>query len=72
MKIIILLTFLSLSFNSLVSAKEVKCKFFEVKCKVGKFAAETKEYQKKEWKNVEVPFKKSAGKIKDQISPKKK
>ena len=45
--IILILTFLSLSFNSLINAEEVKCKFYDLKCKGGKFIADTKDYQKK-------------------------
>jgi|TARA_B110000285_G_scaffold186711_1_gene212187 hypothetical protein len=70
--IILILTFLSLSFNSLINAEEVKCKFYDLKCKGGKFVADTKDYQKKKWNDVEPPFKKSAVKIKNKISNKKK
>ena len=69
---ILLLTFLSLSFNSLINAEEIKCKFYDLMCKGGKFVADTKEYQKKEWKDVEPPFKKGAKKINDKIRNKKK
>mgnify|MGYP006133915085 CR=1 FL=1 len=50
--IILLLTFVSLSFNSTVYANEVKCKFYDVVCKGKKIAIETKEYQKKEFKKA--------------------
>jgi len=48
-KIILLVTCLSLSFNSSVYANEPKCKFYDLVCKTGKFAKDTKEYQKKEF-----------------------
>ncbi len=50
--IILLLTFVSLSFNITVYANEVKCKFYDVLCKGKKIAIETKEYQKKEFKKA--------------------
>ena len=46
-KIILLFIFLILSFNSSISADELKCKKFDVKCKTKKFIDKTKEYQKK-------------------------
>ena len=49
-KTILLITFLTFSFSGSVYANEVKCKFYDVLCKTQKFASDTKEYQKKEWK----------------------
>ena len=46
-KIILLLSFLTLSFNISVYADEEKCKFYDVLCKTKKFTADTKDYQKK-------------------------
>ena len=46
-KITLLFIFLILSFNSSISADELKCKKFDVKCKTKKFIEETKEFQKK-------------------------
>ena len=63
-KIILLFTFLILSFNSPISAGELKCKKFDVKCKTKKFIEETKKYQKK-------GLKKSKEQIKD-LNPLKK
>jgi len=51
-KIILLLTFVSMSFNNTVYANEVKCKVYDVICKGKKFAIETKEYQTKEYKKA--------------------
>jgi hypothetical protein len=55
--IILLLTFLSLTFSGTVYANDVKCKIYDVICKTKKFAADTKAYQEQE-------FKKAAEKIK--------
>ena len=46
-KVTLLFIFLILSFNSSISADELKCKKFDVKCKTKKFIEETKKYQKK-------------------------
>ena len=46
-KITLLFIFLILSFNSSISADELKCKKLDVKCKTKKFIEETKEFQKK-------------------------
>ena len=46
-KIFLLFIFLILSFNSSISANELKCKKFDLKCKSKKFIEETKNYQKK-------------------------
>ena len=45
---ILILTFLALTLSSTAYAKERKCKIFDVGCKLKTFAADTKEYQKKE------------------------
>ena len=63
-KIILLFVFLILSFNNPISADELKCKKFDVKCKTKKFIKETKEYQKK-------GLEKSKDQIKD-LNPLKK
>ena len=57
-KIILLVTCLSLSFNSSVYANEPKCKFYDLVCKTGKFAKDTKEYQKKEFEKASKKKKK--------------
>ena len=46
-KLSILLLFVNFSFA--VSANEIICKKFDIKCKSKKFIDETKDYQKKEW-----------------------
>ncbi|MBD1172511.1 hypothetical protein IDG78_03075 [Pelagibacterales bacterium SAG-MED05] len=44
---ILLFIFLISGFNSSISANELRCKNFDVKCKTKKFIEETKKYQKK-------------------------
>jgi len=53
-----LLIFLTLIFSNIIYAKEVKCKVYDVVCKTKNFVAETKEYQKKEWKSKDTSSKK--------------
>ena len=48
-KIILVITFLTLALYSSVNANEVKCKGYDISCKMKKFADETKEYQKQKW-----------------------
>jgi len=68
MKTVILLsTFLTLVFSNFVYANEAKCKFYDVVCKAQKFTADTKEYQKKQWKSAGGGLKDGAKKIKDKI-----
>jgi hypothetical protein len=57
-KIILLLSFLTLSFNISVYADEEKCKFYDVLCKTKKFTADTKDYQKKKWSEGNSKLKK--------------
>ena len=51
-KTLLFITFLAFCFSGSVYANEVKCKFYDVICKGKKFAIETKEYQKKEYKKA--------------------
>ena len=52
-KILLLITFLSVGLYTAAHTEEVECKAYNVACKVSKgmknFAADTKEFQKKEW-----------------------
>ena len=59
--IILLITFLTLILSGSINAKEVKCKSYDIPCKVKKFANDTKDYQKKEWKKTGEKLKKITG-----------
>ena len=47
---ILLIVVLIFSFNSSVSAEEKKCRTFDIACKTKNFVNETKEFQKKKYK----------------------
>ena len=49
MKKLVIMFTLFLGLSSSASANEVKCRTFDVACKMKKFANDTKNYQKKEW-----------------------
>ena len=46
-KTLLLFIILIFSFNSSINAEEVKCKAFDVGCKMGKIISDTKDFQKK-------------------------
>ena len=46
-KILIITIFITLNFNTLVSAEKKECRTFDIGCKTKKFMDETKEFQKK-------------------------
>ena len=70
-KIFLLFVFLILSFNSSISADELKCKKFDFKCKIKKLMEETGEYQKKGLGKSKEQIKKNKEQIKD-LNPLKK
>jgi len=51
-----------LTLYSPVNANEVKCKGYDVPCKMKKFADETKKYQKLEWNKAGEQMNKIQGK----------
>jgi|TARA_B110000211_G_C13985885_1_gene511681 hypothetical protein len=59
--ILLIITFLVLVLSGSIKAKEVKCKSYDLPCKAKKFATETKNYQKKEWKKAGEKFKRNKG-----------
>jgi outer membrane protein assembly factor BamD (BamD/ComL family) len=60
--IILVITLLTLTLYSSVNANEIKCKGYDVPCKMKKFAEETKEYQKQEWNKAGEKLNKIQGK----------
>jgi len=56
MKYLILVIFLS-NYSLPLSANEVECKKFDIKCKTNKFIKETKEYQKKGFEDAKKQLK---------------
>jgi hypothetical protein len=76
-KILLLITFLSVGLYTAAHTEEVECKAYNVACKVSKgmknFAADTKEFQKKEWsKAAEAQKKTRSSKPKKEKSKKDK
>ena len=61
-KVILVITFLTLTLYSPVNTNEVKCKGYDVPCKMKKFADETKKYQKLEWNKAGEQMNKIQGK----------
>jgi|TARA_Y100000389_G_C17446152_1_gene511735 hypothetical protein len=60
-KLSILLLLINFSFT--VSANEIICKKFDIKCKTSKFMNETKEFQKKGFKESKKQLTKTKDKI---------
>ena len=58
-KTLLLIIFITFSFNVSVNAEERKCKTFDVGCKMGKIISDTKEFQKKGLKKSKDQIKSS-------------
>ena len=67
MKKILLFIFFTFILDSSVSANQLKCKKFDLKCKAKKFAEETKAYQKKGLEQGKERINKNKNQIKNQI-----
>jgi hypothetical protein len=63
-KTLILFILSIFSFNTSLFAEEKKCSAFDVKCKVGNFISDTKDFQKKGANNSKEQLKKVKDKIK--------
>ena len=61
-KIILITTFVAFYFNTSAFSEETKCSVLNIGCKIGKFASDTKKFQKEKWsinkKKSNIPKKK--------------
>ena len=58
-KTLLLIIFITFSFNASINAEERKCKAFDVGCKMGKIVSDTMEFQKKGLKKSKDQMKSS-------------